>query len=572
MWFGADKAQPRAGWRGFGWLWPYVRPHLRALASVLTVALFISVLSTLQPYLSKLIIDDALLGRNFPLLVQLSGLIVGLAVVAFAAGAVNRWHYTRVSGRILFALREDVYAHLLALPPGFFRRRPVGDLVARLDGDVAEVQRFSTDTLLSAFNSILLLAVTAVIMALLSWRLALVAATVLPLQLLLRHKARPWISSTTRSVREQASEVTHFLVETLGAVKAVQGAATEEWERQRLADLNRSYLRRVLRQQLVGYASGGLSNVLSHCATAAVFIAGGYGVMQGSLTVGTLVAFVAYMARGTNSALSLLNIYTAYQRAAVSLERVEQLRAAPSHARIGTAVPVADGDDPAGHLVLDHVTVRHDTGGRAVLDDACLDIAAGSKIVICGDSGVGKTTLADALRGFVEIESGNIRLDGQDIAACPLQALRRRIVTIEAEPVMFRGSILHNLRYGNFHAAEADLLDAARRAGVDEVVSDLPEGYGTQIGGGNGISAGQRQRIALARALLADPLVLVLDEATSHLDPAATASLHALIDDHFAQRTRIVITHAPQAVPRADAVYELIAGRFHLRSHVPVHV
>lgn len=566
----AEKQRPEVGWRNFGWLWPYVRPHRGALASVVALATFISVLATLQPYLSKLIIDDALLGRNFSLLVQLCCLIVGLAVVGFAIGAFNRWRYVRVSGRILFAMREDVYAHLLTLSPEFFRQRPVGDLVTRLDGDVAEVQRFSTDTLLTVFNSALLLIATGIIMTILSWQLALVAAAVLPLQLAVRHKARPWISGTARSVREQASEVTHFLVETLGAVKAVQGATAEEWERRRLTELNQGYLERLLKRQLAGYASGGLSSLLSHCATAAVFIAGGYGVMQGALTIGTLVAFVAYMTRSTGSALSLLNLYTAYQRAAVSLERVEQLRHASSQARVhAAAVP----SDAAGHLNLDCVTLRRDAAGRSLLDGANLDIPAGAKIVICGDSGVGKTTLADALRGFVEIESGRMRLDGHDLGTYDLKTLRRRVVTIEAEPTMFGGNILHNLRYGNFDVSEIAVLAAARRTGVDEFVSDLPGGYGTRIGdGGTGISAGQKQRIALTRALLAQPLVLILDEATSHLDPAATAALHGLIDEQFANQTRIVITHAPQAVPRADAVYDLVGGKFQLRSRTLAHV
>lgn len=555
MWFAAD-AGSRAGARStLAWVAPYLRGQAPALALVIVLSALLSLASVAQPWLSKRIVDDALIGRNAGLLVELCAAIVGLAAFALALGALNRWLYVRASGRMLFALREDVYAHLLRLPPEFFRHRPVGDLVNRLDGDVAEVQRFCCDTLLAVINGVLVLVATAGVMLWLSPKLALVAAVTLPLQLWLRQGARPWIRTTTQDVREQAGRVTQFFVETLGATRAVQGAVAEDFERGRLAELNEGYLARLLRQQVVGFSVGSVSGLLAHLSTAAVFIVGGLGVIRGVETVGTLVAFAAYLTRSSGSAASLLNVYTAWQRARVSLQRVDELRSAPA---------VADGGrEPVsgpGNLRFEALVLRREAGAPALVAGVTLDIPAGRKVVLRGVSGAGKSSLADALRRFVEPEAGRILMDGRPLAVYELQELRRRIVALDTEPVLLPGTVRHNLRYGRFDASDADVERAAQVAGVDEFVRELPAGYDTVVGGGGaGLSAGQRQRIALARVLLADPVIVILDEATSHLHADAARSLQRAIDARFPQCTRIVITHAVMPAD-ADVVLTLAGG------------
>lgn len=534
--------------------------------------MLVSVLATAQPYLSKLIIDEGLIARRFALLVWLCGAVVALAATGFVLGAINRWQYVRMSGRILLSMREAVYAHLLRLSPQFFRARPVGDLITRLDGDVAEIQRFSTDTLLAFVNAAFLLIATAAIMVALSWELTLVAVCVLPFQLLLRYKARPYVTDTTRSVREQAGRITHFLVETLGAAKAVQAAAAEQWERARLAELNRGFLKRLVSQQLVGYCVGGASSLLAHATTAAVFIAGGYRVLHGSLSVGALVAFTAYLTRSSGSAMSLMNLYTAYQRTVVSLQRVRELLDAPPALPSSSPQCSLDGN-AKGHVRFERVNFRRPGMTRALIEDLTVDIPPGSKVVIHGESGVGKSTLVDLLRRFVEPDAGRILLDERGLTDYPIESLRRRVMVIESEPTVFRASILYNLRYGNFETPHAAVIDAARRTGVDVFVAKLPQGYDTELGSaGVGLSTGQKQRIALTRVMLGDPLILVLDEATSNLDASAAGSMHALIDDYFAHRTRLVITHAPKLVQRAGRILELRAGRLSEADRGLLHV
>jgi ATP-binding cassette subfamily B protein len=320
---------------------------------------------------------------------------------------------------------------------------------------------------------------------------------------------------------------------------------------------------------LFTYSIGAGSSLLSHLTTAAVFMIGGYQVLQGSLTVGTLVAFTAYFTRTSNSAMSLMNLYLAYQRAAVSLQRVRELLV-PTTAALagvtpssGTPAAVSIGSVPeAAEIRFEGLTYAPAGSALPVLNALNWTVAGGSKCVVYGDSGAGKSTLIDLLRRFAESSAGRIVLAGIPLHHYDLATLRRAVIVLETEPVLFRGSILHNLRYGNFNSCEDAVLRAARRAGVEEFATQLPTGFSTEIGaGGQGLSTGQRQRVAIARALLGVPSVLVLDEATSNLDAAAVAEMHALLDEHFSRCTRIVITHAPRQVPRADRVFYLESGR-----------
>jgi len=539
-------------------LWPHLRPRLGGFALALALGLVLAALAAAQPLLTRLAIDDGLIGRHYPRLVAACAGILALAAVGLALGALHRRVYVRASGRTLFSLRGAAYAHLLRVAPRRLAEWSVGDLVSRLDGDVAEVQRFGTDAVASFINGALALAATAAVMLGLSWRLTLLVAALLPLQLAIRHYARPRIESSTRRLREQSAEIGGFLVETLAGAREVQGAAAERLERRRLAALNERYLERALEQQLTAYGTGAAASLVGHLATAGVFLLGGYYALDGRLSVGTLVAFVALVGRGTGSAGSLLGLYSGYQRARISLERLAALFALPVVAERADAAPLPPG--ARGALAFEDVGVTL-PGGRVLLEGLTLALAAGAKVRLRGASGAGKSTLCDLLRRFVEPDRGRILLDGRPLPELRLEDLRRRIVVVEQAPVLFRGTILDNLRYGLPEVNESAVLEAAVLAGVDEFVRELPAGYRTTVGhGGAGLSTGQRQRIAIARAALADPLVVVLDEATSGLDLEAARAVHRALDATFPARTRIVVTHHAAQVEEYDLEWLLEAG------------
>ena len=296
----------------------------------------------------------------------------------------------------------------------------------------------------------------------------------------MRQYARPRIEASTRALREAAGRLSGFLVETLSGARHVQAAAAEELEGRRLDALGDAYLDRVQRQQIVTYATGSLAGLLGHLATAGTFVLGGWYVLQGHLSVGTLVAFVAYLGRSSGSAASMAALYTGYQRARVSLVRVEELLELPCVLESADAIAVPFA--ARGALRFESVSIGAAAEGRPVLDAMSVDIPAGSKVVLRGASGAGKSTMADMLRRFVDPDSGRILLDGRPLNEFKLADLRRRIVVVEHSPVLFRGSILDNLRYGNPEVDEASVLEAARQALVDDFVSALPQGYATAGG------------------------------------------------------------------------------------------
>jgi len=380
-------------------LWPHVRPQLGLLSFALSLALVMAALSAAQPLLTRMVIDQGLIGRQFPRLVEACLGMLGLGAVAFLLGGVHRVIYVRASGRALFSLRGAVYAHLLRVSPRRLARVPVGDLVSRLDGDIAEVQRFGTDAAASFISSVLTLVVVGAVMLGLSWRLSLLVVALLPLQLVVRQYARPRIEASTRALREAAARVSGFLVETLAGARSVQAAAAEEVEGRRLDALGAAYLGRVLRQQWVTYSTGSLAGFLGHVATAATFVLGGWYVLQGHLSVGTLVAFVAYLGRSAGSAASMAALYTGYQRARVSLTRVEELLDLPCVSESPRAIAVPA--DARGALRFESVSVSAFIEGRPVLDGVSVDIPAGSKVVLRGASGAGKSTcgFAASVRG-----------------------------------------------------------------------------------------------------------------------------------------------------------------------------
>jgi len=500
------------------WLFDFVKPHLQRLALVFLLSLLASALALVQPYITKLLIDDGLIAGDFRTVAILCAIMLIAALLGAGLSAVNRWHYVTASSRILFALRESVYRHLQTLSPAFFAKVRTGDLMARLDGDLAEVQRFAVDSALALLNGVIVLVGAIALMISLSWELSLIAFALLPLQLLLLKALRPRIEAMTRDLRGQASSLSSFLFERLSAVKFIQSIAGEAREAKRLAGLQDDYFHGLRRLQMVNLAASTAPSLLTLVGTIFVFLAGGAMVIEGGLTLGTLIAFTAYLARATGPVHTLLGLWVALKRAQVSLERVCAItaeRPAVETPEVPKPLPASR----AGTIELKAVTFGYPDQERPVFEGASASLPAGAKIAIAGVSGAGKSTLIDLLQRHFDPQGGHIALNGVDLRDLSLAELRRGVAVVAQDCVLLPGTIADNIRYAVPEANDAALREAAIQAGAHDFIMAQPEGYASQVGSrGLKLSGGERQRIAIARALLQDPLVLILDEATSGVD------------------------------------------------------
>ncbi|KAB0489333.1 ABC transporter ATP-binding protein [Pseudomonas vancouverensis] len=548
---------PEALQASLRWLYSFVRPHHLAIAGLLGLSICASLLVLVQPWLTKLLIDDGLLARNFPTLVLIAGLMIGAGLLGTALSGINRYLHTRLSGRMLFALRDDLYRHLQTLSPSFYGQRRIGDLMSRLDGDVAEIQRFAVDSLFSAVSSVIGLVVAIAMLLTLSWKLSLLALVLIPLDVLWLRWMRRKVERDVRQLRERSADMSSFMVETLPVMKFIQSAGQQQREARRLETLGQGYMSQLLRLQVTEFFTQAVPGTLTSLSRACAFLIGGYWVVQGTWQLGALIAFSTYLGMAVGPVQSLLGLYVAVQRMTVSLGRVMELRGVqPTVLTPVTPRPMPD----AGDLWFDNVHFAH-PGRQSTLCGIEARIPYGLKVALSGGSGVGKSTLIDLLQRHHDPQAGRVLLGDVDLRELDLFQLRRRIAIVSQDIVLFRGSLADNLAYAVPDASRQAIAEVAHLAQLDSLIASLPEGLDSPLGErGQQLSGGQKQRIAIARALLQDPLILVLDEATSAVDEATEREVIDAIDRLFAGRTRILISHRPSTLADADLRFELLDG------------
>ena len=485
--------------------------------------------------------------------------MIAVTLLSYVLGAINRYYYTSVTARVLFNLREHLFEHLQALPMRFHVRAKVGDLLSRLNTDIAEVQSMLTDAAFSFIANIFTLFAATGFLLWLNWKLFLLSLALVPLQLYGVMKFRPLIVNQTRAVRELNATISSFLVESLSAIKFVKLFVAEKIQLVRLSTLGVAFVKAVTRLEMLSYLGSSASTASTFLGSALVTLYGGYLVIEREMTIGSLIAFSAYQLRAFNPLQALIDLYLRMQRAGVSVDRIFEFLDLPIEndgARGGIRLP-----EVRGEIEFRQVSFSHDPA-VPILDDLSFTIPAGGRFTIVGPSGAGKTSIVDLMARLIQPGAGSILLDGQDLQSLDLAWLRNQLVVTGHQAFVFHAPMIENLRYACPDASQEQVIAAARAVGLHDFISSLPGGYETPVGEhGATLSDGQRQRISIARALLKDPKVLVLDEALSALDVVSEAEIRAAVERALPGRTVIMITHRLSSIRQEDHVMVLDQGR-----------
>ena len=547
-----------ASWKTYGRLKIFLRPYAGRLVLVLVVSLFSTVLGLVQPLISGLLIDKGLMRRDMHALLWIAGAMFAAAVLGFALNILASYRYVTISAAMLFDMRVALFRHLQTLSPRFYAQFRMGDLMSRLNTDVSEVQRVSADTLLSVLSNVVFFVGCVVMMLYLNWRLFLVSVILVPACLgTFRHYQRK-LTALTKQLRERGADLGSLFVDSILGMRVVVSLGAGEHEAERFRERNDAFVQTMLKVQIASFMTGALPGTILTAATSSVFIYGGWLVMREQLTIGALVAFMAYHMRLLSPIQTLMGMTSGLASARVSLARIFELFDTP--AEIQERPDAAHLHAVRQSIRLENVSLRYDRA--QVFSQVNIEIPAGIFCAILGPSGVGKSTMADLIVRYLDPDEGRILIDGRDIRELALGDLRREVMLVDQTPYLFNCSIAQNIAFALPEATREQIEIAGRAAGLDELIFRLPEGYETKCGErGLALSAGERQRIALARALLRRPAVLILDEPTSALDANTEKLIATSLRAAMPDATLIVITHRPALADIADAIITIEGGR-----------
>lgn len=537
----------------------FLRPYSGRFVPLVGLNFVSTAVALAQPYLTKLLIDDAILHRSFRGL-ELFAIWMGIcAALSLGLGVLTTYLYTKLSALMLFDMRLTAFRKLQTLSPQFYARTKTGDIVSRLNNDIGELQKLSADTLLSLPSNWLFLLGNAGMMFYLNPTLAAISLATLPAGIWAMRRYQGRLRSQVQTLREASSEIGSFLIEALLGMRLLVSSNAQERKDREFGTLNNRLVDGLLSMQITAFLASALPGMVITSSVAILFLYGGNLVIRNVITLGSLMAFMAYHGRLLSPVQSLMGSYSALISGSVSLKRVfELLDEKEEVVESPGAVPLVARE---GSIEFRNVVFRYN-GRPPVLNGLSFSIPAKTTSVIVGESGAGKSTLIDLIMRFYDPESGAVLLEGMQLTKMQLGALRNAVAVVDQLPFFFHASVLDNLRFARPEASFEECESTARRAGIHDFIDSLPSQYDTAMGErGLTLSTGQRQRLAIARALLRDPAVLILDEPSAALDPASEFALGETLRGLSSACTIIIVTHRPALLQIADQVIVLERGR-----------
>ena len=537
--------------------------ELRPYGGQLALGLFLVVVGALSqaggPYLIGRAIDRYILRGDVPGLLWTMLILLGVYVAGTLATLGQIRQVGGVGQRVLASLRERIFDRLLRLPLRYCDRRPVGDLMSRVTNDVDTLNQLLSQGFTQLLGSFFSLIGIVVAMLLLDWRLALVCFTIIPVMLLVNVYFARRARRAFRTTRETVGDVTAGLQEEITGVREAQAFNRTEANIARFRERNAA--NRTANVQAVAITSSFAPaiDVLSTLATAVVIGYGGYLVVTGTLSVGLLAAFLIYVQQFFRPIQLASQVYTQAQAALAGGERIYNILDEDPEPPDPPGMPSLGTIE--GRIEFEGVTFGYEPG-RPVIHDVSFEIEPGQTVALVGPTGAGKTTIANLVPRFYDATGGSVRVDGRDVREVKRESLREGIATVLQEPFLFSGTVAENIGYGRQDAMREEVEAAARVASAHDFVSELPDGYDTVLGeGGGNLSQGQRQLLSFARAVLANPRILILDEATSNIDTRTEALIQRALGTLLEGRTSIVIAHRLSTIRTADLILVVADGR-----------
>jgi ATP-binding cassette subfamily B protein len=560
----------------------FARPYRTQLVGFVVMIAAGAGLALVPPLLFRTIIDDALPSEDTAQLVFLALVVVGAALAGAAVQLLERMWSARIGEGLIYDLRVALFDHVQRMPMQFFTRSQTGALVSRLNNDVIGAQRALTGTLGTVVSNVITLAATLVAMIALDWRITIVAVLLLPLFLIPSKRVGRKLQGMTRDAMQLNAGMNAQMTERFGVAGAQlvklfgdHGREVDEFG-QKAGEVRDIGIRSAMYSRFFLVMMG----LVGAIGTAAVYLLGGLQVINGTITIGTLVAMTALVVRIYDPLTSLTNARVDVMSAFVSFERVFEVLDSPN--------PVADSpapvelEHPVGRIRFAGVSFRYpgagegsiaslETGGPEaehpdgpplVLHDVDLTFEPGQTVALVGPSGAGKSTVISLIPRLYDVTAGSVSVDGVDVRDLSQASLRRAIGVVSQDPHLFHASVGENLRYARPGATDEDLRRACEAARVLDVIEKLPSGFDTMVGErGYRLSGGEKQRLAIARMLLKDPAIVILDEATSSLDTENEAAVQAALADALEGRTAVVIAHRLSTITGADLIVVLDQGR-----------
>lgn len=555
----------------------FARPYRGQLIGFVITILLAALLALLPPLVFRELIDNSIPGENRGQVNTLALILITAAFAEAALALAERWFSARIGEGLIYDLRVALFDHVQRLPIAFFTRVQTGSLISRMNNDVIGAQRAMTGTLGQVISNGIVLGTTLVAMLLLEWRLTLLAVALLPVFILPTKRVGRKLQDLTRQSMNLNAGMNTTMNERLNVSGAmlVKLFGRHDSERDEFSDRAGKVADVGVRSAMYGRTFFIALTLVGAVGTAVVYWVGGRLAINGSITIGTLSALGLYVARIYAPLTGLTNARVDIMTALVSFERVFEVLDAPN--AIADAPGAVDLKKPRGEVRFDGVAFTYpgsdtrlaslesatdDPTPRQVLTDIDLEIEPGTMVAVVGPSGAGKSTLVSLLPRLYDVTDGTVRVDGMDVRDLTQSSLRQAIGVVNQDPHLFHESVGDNLRYARPDASDAELIAAAKAAQIHDVIAALPEGYATIVGErGYRLSGGEKQRLAIARMLLKDPAVVVLDEATSHLDSENEALVQRALTTALEGRTAVVIAHRLSTIIDADLIVVLDEGR-----------